>query len=65
VKAHAFLGSIDWAAALAKKLPVPRPALKKQKKEDITLDKVFGLHAFDQAQKNVNRLNEWSFIEHQ
>jgi len=44
------------------KLPVPPPYMKKVVLQEIPDDKVYGRGAFDEALKDVNRLNEWSFI---
>jgi hypothetical protein len=48
---------------MQRKMKLPKPYLKKVMKQDIQLEKVFGKGAFDEALKNHNRLNEWSFVQ--
>ena len=62
IKEHPFFAQINWNEALQRKLKVPKMALKKVAKVEVPLDKVYGKGAFDDSQKNLNRLNEWSFI---
>lgn len=64
VKEHEFFlkGNIDWDVVRAKKLPVPPPYTKRILVQDIPMDKVYGRGAFDDSMKDLNRVNEWSYI---
>jgi len=62
IKEHPFFKKINWDDAINMKLPVPPPYMKKIVLQEIPDDKVYGRGAFDEALKDVNRLNEWSFI---
>ena len=46
-----------------KKLPVPPGDCKKIFIQDIPDDKVYGRGAYDESLKNVNRIQEWSFVQ--
>ena len=41
---------------------MPKPYVKKVIAQEIPLEKVYGRGAFDDAMKDHNRLNEWSFV---
>lgn len=47
---------------MQRKLKVPKPYIKSVVPQEIPLEKVYGRGAFDEAMKNHNRLNEWSFV---
>ena len=63
IKEHPFLATINWVDVMQRKVKVPPSYPKKVIKQDIQLEKVFGKGAFDEALKNHNRLNEWSFVQ--
>ena len=52
IKRHPFLASINWEDALARKLRVPKPYMKKLVPQEIPLDKVYGRGAFDDTMRN-------------
>ena len=64
VKEHIFFtkGKINWEDVRNKKLPVPPPYTKKIILQEIPMDKVYGRGAFDESMKDLNRVNEWSYI---
>ena len=62
IKDHPFLASINWEEAMLRTLKVPKPYIKKLVPQDIPLEKVYGRGAFDEAMKNQNKLQEWSFV---
>ena len=63
IKEHKFFESINWQDALLRKLKVPKPYIKKILKQEFPNEKVYGRGAFDEALKNQNRLNDWSFVQ--
>ena len=62
IKKHNFLSTINWDDAMARKLKVPKPYLKKMIPQEIPLEKVYGRGAFDDYMKNSNKLNDWSYV---
>jgi len=62
IKKHAFLAIINWEDAMARKLKVPKPYIKKMVPQEIPLEKVYGRNAFDDNMRNQNKLNDWSYI---
>lgn len=64
IKAHPFFtkANIDWQQVRDRKLPVPPVQIKRVVNQEIPTEKVYGTSAFDDAQKNKNRINEWSYI---
>ena len=52
IKKHPFLASINWEDALARKLKVAKPYMKKLVPQEIPLDKVYGRGAFDDNMRN-------------
>ena len=63
IKEHPFMAPVNWNDVMQRKSKIPKPYTKKLVKQDIPLEKVFGKGAFDDALKNHNRLNEWSFVQ--
>lgn len=63
IKEHKFFEPINWQDAIQRKLKVPKPYLKKVMKQEFPNEKVYGRGAFDEALKNQNRLNDWSFVQ--
>ena len=57
VKDHPFFKSINWDDAIQRKLPVPKPVLKKIIRQEVPLEKVYGRGAFDEAAKGQNNVN--------
>ena len=53
---------IDWEDARKKKFPVPEPYIKKVLVQEIPIDKVYGRGAFDENLRDLNRVNEWSYV---
>ncbi len=51
IKRHPFLATINWEDAMARKLKVPKPYLKKIVPQEIALEKVYGRGAFDDNMK--------------
>lgn len=64
IKNHPFFVNhkIKWDEVRAKKLPVPPPQIKRILVTDIPDEKVYGRGAFDESLKNLNRINEWSYV---
>ena len=48
---------------MQRKFKVPKPHAKKLVKQEVALEKIYGKGAFDEALKNHNKVNEWSFIQ--
>jgi hypothetical protein len=67
IKIHKFFqkANINWDDAYKRKLPVPPVEVKKIFIQDIPNDKVYGRGAYDAGLKNINRVNEWSFVQKQ
>ena len=63
IKEHPFFACVNWDEAAEKKLKVPAIPLKKVVKENIPIDKVYGKGAFDENLKDINRINQWTFIK--
>ena len=64
IKEHAFFaaGKIKWDEVRQKRLPVPEPYIKKILVQEIPIDKVYGRGAFDENLRDLNRVNEWSYV---
>ena len=65
IKEHAFFKAdkFSWENVMLKKTHLPAPYIKKILVQDIPDDKVYGRGAFDENLKNLNRVNEWSYIQ--
>ena len=53
----------NWDDVIAKRTRPPPPYTKRILVQDIPDDKVYGRGAFDENLKNLNRVNEWSYIQ--
>ena len=62
IKRHAFFTSINWEQTIAGQLPVPTPNIKKIVPIEVPFEKVYGKGAIDEALKDYNRLDQWSFV---
>lgn len=63
IKEHPFFNGFSWSDAENRKLPVPRPYIKKVVKQDIGLEKIYGKGFGDATVKNKNKVREWTFVE--
>ena len=65
IKAHAFFTcdkAFSWEDVASKRTHPPAPYIKRILATEIPDDKVYGRGAFDEKLKNLNRVNEWSYI---
>lgn len=65
IKQHAFFKAekFSWEEVAAKRTHPPLPYTKRILVQEIPDDKVYGRGAFDENLKNLNRVNEWSYIQ--
>ena len=65
IKEHAFfkVNQFSWDEVIFKRTHPPAPYIKRILVQDIPDDKVYGRGAFDENLKNLNRVNEWSYIQ--
>ena len=65
IKQHAFflVDNFSWEDVINKRTHLPQPYIKRVLVQDIPDDKVYGRGAFDENLKNLNRVNEWSYIQ--
>ena len=66
IKEHAFFTSdrsFSWEEVVFKRTHPPQPYIKRILVQEIADDKVYGRGAFDENLKNLNRVNEWSYIQ--
>ena len=64
IKQHEFFKApgFSWEDVAMKRTHPPAPYTKRILVQDIPDDKVYGRGAFDENLKNLNRVNEWSYI---
>ena len=64
IKQHDFFKApgFSWEDVAQKRTHPPTPYTKRILVQDIPDDKVYGRGAFDENLKNLNRVNEWSYI---
>ena len=64
IKEHAFfkVDNFSWENVIQKRTHLPAPYTKKILVQDIPDDKVYGRGFNDAKLKDLNRINEWSYI---
>ena len=65
IKQHVFFKAdkFSWEDVAMKRTHPPAPYIKRILAQEIPDDKVYGRGAFDEKLKNLNRVNEWSYIQ--
>ena len=65
IKEHEFfrVRGFSWEDVALKRTHPPKPYTKRILVQEIPDDKVYGRGAFDENLKNLNRVNEWSYIQ--
>ncbi len=64
LKAHPFFSKVNfnWQQAIERKLPVPPIQIKRVIEQQIPFDNVYGKDSMDKTKRNVDRIQEWSYI---
>jgi serum/glucocorticoid-regulated kinase 2 len=57
IKKHRFFNDLDWSAAEAKQLEVPKPPMNSLTNQIVSKDEVYGV-----PDREVGEVNGWSFI---
>ena len=57
------MDKFSWEDVALKRTHPPTPYTKRILVQEIPDDKVYGRGAFDENLKNLNRVNEWSYIQ--
>ena len=65
IKSHHFFASISCSDVYNRKIKMPEIEKKKiVKQENISLEVVYGKGAFNECFNSVNKIDEWSFVNH-